>query len=479
MSTYLVAFMICDYDFIENHSGNKTIRVYAPKDRTSQGAFSLDVAVKALDFYESYFNIPYQLPKVDLVTVADFSFGAMENWGLITFREASFLVDSQSSTTEKKQGAALLVAHELAHQWFGNLVTMEWWTHLWLNEGYATFMQYLCVDHLYPEYKIWTRFLTTSYVQGLELDALANTHLIEVPVKNASEITEIFDTISYNKGASVIRMIHNYIGDRDFQKGMHVYLSRHSYSNVQTEDLWQALEEASSKPIGKIMSTWTKVPGFPLVTVTEKVSGDSKNRVFTFSQDRFFINGSLDTSNTTWIIPITLSSALNPEKVLKVITLDEKTKEVEITGVPREKWIKINAGTVGFFRTLYSSDLLNMLLPAVEEKSISAIDRLGLLDDLFATAQAGRASTTEFLELLTKFDNENDYAVWSSIINNLRKLNNILLNLESICLHFKKFGRNLLFKIHSQLGWTANENENHLDTLLRFAETNYSCFLLL
>lgn len=183
------------------------------------------------------------------------------------------MVDPENTSAVSKQWIALVVGHELAHQWFGNLVTMEWWTHLWLNEGYASFVEFLCVNYLFPEYDIWTQFVNDSYIKALELDSLKNSHPIEVPVGNPSEIDEIFDDISYNKGASVIRMLHHYIGDKDFRKGMHLYLTRHQYKNTFTEDLWAALEEASKKPVGDVMSTWTKQMGFPVVKVTSKSSG--------------------------------------------------------------------------------------------------------------------------------------------------------------------------------------------------------------
>lgn len=268
MSTYLVAVVVGEYDFVEGKSSDGVlVRVYTPKGKKEQGQFALEVATKVLPYYNKYFNIAYPLPKMDLIAIADFSAGAMENWGLVTYRETCLLVDPQNTSTVRKQWIALIVGHELAHQWFGNLVTMEWWTHLWLNEGYASFVEFLCVAHLFPEYDIWTQFVTDTYIKALELDALKNSHPIEVPVGHPSEIDEIFDDISYNKGASVIRMLHSYIGDEDFRKGMSLYLNRHSYSNALTEDLWAALEEASSKPVGDVMSTWTKQQGFPVLKV--------------------------------------------------------------------------------------------------------------------------------------------------------------------------------------------------------------------
>lgn len=214
MSTYLVAIVVGEFEFIEGKtSEGLQVRVFTPVGKTEQGVFALDVATKAVPFYSGYFGIPYPLPKLDLIAIADFSAGAMENWGLVTYRESCLLVDPQNTSSLRKQWIGLVVAHEIAHMWFGNLVTMEWWTDLWLNEGFATFMEFLCIDNLFPEYNIWTQFVTDTYTPALALDALHNSHPIEVPVGNPSEIDEIFDEISYHKGASVIRMLHRYISN--------------------------------------------------------------------------------------------------------------------------------------------------------------------------------------------------------------------------------------------------------------------------
>ena len=214
MSTYLVAFIVGEFDYVETKSSdNVMVRVYTPVNKKEQGLFALEVAAKALPFYKDYFKIAYPLPKMDLIAIPDFAFSAMENWGLVTYRETCLLVDAKNTSSERKQWIALVVTHELAHMWFGNLVTMEWWTHLWLKEGFASFIEFLCVDHLFNEYDIWTQFVTDVYTRALDLDALHNSHPIEVPVGHPSEIDEIFDDISYNKGASVIRMLHQFIGD--------------------------------------------------------------------------------------------------------------------------------------------------------------------------------------------------------------------------------------------------------------------------
>ncbi|KAJ8683682.1 hypothetical protein QAD02_019474 [Eretmocerus hayati] len=465
MSTYLVALVIGEFDYIEDETTDGIkVRVYTPQGKQEQGRFALHVATKVLPYYKSYFNIPYPLPKMDLIAIAEFSAGAMENWGLVTYRETCLLVDPKNTSTANKQWIALVVGHELAHQWFGNLVTMEWWTHLWLNEGYATFVEFLCVDHLFPEYNIWTQFVSDSHIKALELDALKNSHPIEVPVGHPSEVDEIFDEISYEKGASVIRMLHSYIGDDDFRKGMHSYLTKHSFANAQTEDLWAALEEASKKPVQQVMSTWTKQQGFPLLRVAEK-SGPNK-RILSLSQQRFLADGSADDDNSLWVIPVAVSSSKDPEKIIKNDIMQTKTMDIDIEGVTPDSWLKINPGTVGVYRTLYEGSLLEKLMPAIQDRSLPPLDRLGLLDDSFALAQAGHVKTSEVLKLLSAYKMESNYTVWSSISNCLSKIGILLSHLD-IYPKYKAFGRQLFSDIHSRLGWDPKPNEGHLDTLLR------------
>ncbi|KYN42922.1 Puromycin-sensitive aminopeptidase [Trachymyrmex septentrionalis] len=465
MSTYLVAVVVGDFDYIEDMSSDGVlVRVYVPKSKKEQGQFALEVATKVLPYYKTYFGIAYPLPKIDLIAIADFSSGAMENWGLVTYRETCLLVDPQNTSAVRKQWIALIVAHELAHQWFGNLVTMEWWTHLWLNEGYASFVEFLCVAHLFPEYDIWTQFVTDTYIRALELDALKNSHPIEVPVGHPSEIDEIFDDISYHKGASVIRMLHAYIGDDDFRKGMNLYLKKHSYANAETEDLWAALEEASNKAVRKVMSSWTKRQGFPVVKVDYRQEGN--NRILSLSQERFLADGSVDTNVDAWLIPISVSSSQDPNKTIFDGILDAKTKEFVIQNVPEGTWLKINPGTIGFYRTRYSQSALSLLLPAIKDHTLPPLDRLGLLDDLFAMVQAGYASTVEVLELMQAFLHEDNYTVWSTIVNILSKIGILISHLDFED-SLKAFGRNLFREVNVRLGWNPKPNESHLNTLLR------------
>ncbi|KAI1303651.1 Puromycin-sensitive aminopeptidase [Halotydeus destructor] len=467
MSTYLVACIVGEFDHVESKdSDGIAVRVFTPLGKKEQGQFALEVACKTLPYYKEYFKIAYPLPKMDLIAIADFASGAMENWGLVTYRETCLLVDPKNTSADRKQWIAIVVGHELAHQWFGNLVTMEWWTHLWLNEGYASFVEYMCVDELFPEYNIWTQFITQTYTRALELDGLHNSHPIEVPVGHPSEVDEIFDDISYSKGASVIRMLHRFLGDEHFREGMSLYLNRHKYANTQTEDLWDALEESSSKPVRNVMSSWTKQKGFPVLTVSQRQDGDT--RVLTLTQEKFCADGKLPASEsaTLWMIPVTVCTAKSPNSSVVDVLVSSKVTEIVVPNVGPNDWVKLNQGTVGVYRVQYSEDMLSQLLPAIEDRSLSAVDRLGLQNDMFALVQAGRVPTVDILKLMNAFVNEDDYTVWSSINAALGKLNTLISHTD--CEEaFHIFGRRLLSKIHDKLGWEPVRGESHTDGLLR------------
>ncbi|XP_070570403.1 puromycin-sensitive aminopeptidase-like [Ptychodera flava] len=463
MSTYIIAFIVGEFDHVEAKSSDGTIiRVYTPVGKKEQGEFALEVAVKTLPFYTEYFNVPYGLPKVDLMAIPDFLIGAMENWGLVTFRETALLVDPQHSSGLKKQYIALVVGHELSHMWFGNLVTMEWWTHLWLKEGFASWIEYLCVDHCLPEYDIWTQFLHHS--RALEIDALKNSHPIEVKVGHPSEVDEIFDVISYSKGASIIRMLYDFIGDETFRKGMNAYLTKHAYKNTSTEDLWASLGEACGKPIEDIMSTWTKQMGFPVIKVSAKQEGNS--RVLTLTQSKFCADGASEGDKTQWMVPISISTSANPSKAALKIVLDKPTTTVTIDNVAPDQWVKLNPGTVGFYRTQYSAEMLDLLKPAIKDRSLPARDRLGLINDQFALARAGETSMAEVFRLMDAYKNETNYTVWTDICKSLGSLTRLLGHTDYLD-SFKAFGRSLLTPVAEKLTWDAKDGEDHLETLLR------------
>jgi len=401
MSTYLVAFVIGEFDYVEGKDRNGVlIRTYTPVGKKAQGEFSLDVAIKTLPFYNDYFEIPYPLPKLDLIAIPDFSAGAMENWGLVTYRETALLVDPENTSSGTKQWVALVVGHELAHQWFGNLVTMQWWTHLWLNEGFASWVEFLCVDHCFPDWNIWLQYVNMSLKRALQLDALDSTHPIEVPVGHPNEIDEIFDAISYEKGNSIIRMLQNWLGAEPFRKGLALYLKKFQYSNAFTEDLWAALEGSSGQPVNKVMSTWTSQIGFPMIT-TELVESTDEVRI-KVRQQKFCANGD-DSSTQSWFVPISVISQSNPDKVTCYL-LEGKEGEILVEGAKPGDWIKVNPGLIGMYRLNYSDEMLKRLLPAIKNQALGAADRLGIQEDLFALAKAGSCSKL----VLERWD-ETDY----------------------------------------------------------------------
>lgn len=414
MSTYVMAFAIGEFDYVEHLApgvggpAGILCRVYTPVGKKDRGSFALDVVVKSLQFYERYFGIPYPLPKMDLLGVTEFGSGAMENWGLVIFREQNLLMDDKQSSALTKQYVSIVVAHETAHMWFGNLVTMEWWSDLWLNEGFATWMEYLCVDCVYPELQIWNLYMS-DFIHCLELDSSSISHPIQVDVRDPAEIGAIFDTISYRKGAAVIRMLHAYLGDSEFKEGLKRYLEGHLFGNAETKDLWAALKEKSGKEVGLIMGTWTEQMGYPLVTVTN-VRRDKQDVLIKLKYEKFSWPGGeekqgkdnmeKDNKAYRWIIPVTVRRQGGPrgEKCLSVLIDKEAGEEAEIRveGVGEGEWVKLNADHVGYYRVAYQEgNLMDKFEMAIRQKEMEPLDRLGILDDLFAGAKAGKGKTKD------------------------------------------------------------------------------------
>ncbi len=468
MSTYLVAFIVGDFEYIEGYTKpvktadksacyTKTlVRVFVTPGKKHQAKFALDTAIKCLEFYNKYFDIPYPLPVLDLIAIPDFSHGAMENWGAVTYRESALLVDSANSSASNKQWVALVIAHELAHQWFGNLVTMEWWTHLWLNEGFASYIEYLATDNLFPKWDVWTQFAFNDLGIALKLDSLKNTHPIEVEVHHPDEIGEIFDEISYSKGASVIRMLAGYLGEKDFRDGLRYYLKKHSYQNASTTDLWSAFEKISKKPVRKIMGNWTGKSGYPLVRVVQKNNG------LELHQTRFF-SSPLSKSNsadaTIWDIPVGIKNFKTNAK--HRFLFSSKKFNYKTTHS-----IKLNPGETGFYRVDYPAQMLEALKAPIKSKQLSAIDRLAIVRDAFALAEAGQLPTVQALNLLPAFENETDYTVWVELCGGLVGLRN-LLHGQKFYLEFEKYCQQVLAKITKQVSWQARTGESHTQGLLR------------
>ncbi len=459
MSSYLAALIIGDFENLESKTKRGVVvRVHTTPGKKHQAKFALDCAVKILEFYEKYFGIAYPLKTLDLIAIPDFAHGAMENWGAVTFRESALLVDEENSAAANKQWVALVIAHELAHQWFGNLVTMEWWTHLWLNEGFASYIEYLAVNQLFPKWDIWTQFAYNDLGVALKLDSLASTHPIEIEVHHPDEIGEIFDEVSYSKGSSVIRMLAAYLGEKDFRDGLRHYLKKHSYSNASTGDLWAAFEKVSGKQVAEMMRNWTGRPGYPLINIK------AEKNLLKISQSRFYgspISEKLSKQNPVWVVP----AGYKIGKSGKIRGLVLQNKSI-IVGKPKSGWLKFNPGETGFYRTKYSDELLAGLREPVRRKILPPIDRLGIIRDLFALAQAGKITVTAVLDFARNYKNEDDYNVWVEIASGLDELDSLIFD-KLYYPQFKKYASALFAGVSKKLGWQKKPGESHTATLLR------------
>ena len=451
MSTYLLAFAFGEMESLEAKTKDGTlVRTFATPDNIEYTQFALETAVKTLEFYNEYFDIPYPLAKCDFVALPDFASGAMENWGLITFREQALLVDSKNTSLHLKQYVANVVAHELTHQWFGNLVTMRWWTDLWLNESFASWMSYLAIDKLFPDWKVWTQFIVDEQSLALKLDALDNTHPIQVEVKHPDEIRTIFDAISYEKGASVLLMLQNYLGPTDFRDGLRIYLKRHAYDNTDSTDLWAAWEEASSKPVKDFMEAWVTQPGYPIVYADfEKC---------TVEQERFYLNPEAKKEAATWPIPLLPSHDMVPS------TFNTVKQPIKGAGLTDE--LVLNHNRTSFFRAVYDSEHVAELAHAIKEGKLNELDRLGLLADSFEAAKAGYASSVDTLKLLEAYADEDSAVVWDVIAGGIGSIR-VVMEDDDIRKHLKPFVRKLAAKQLGRLGWEEKDSDSHFDKLLR------------
>ncbi len=468
MSTYLLAFIIGDLVAIHQQANERiTVGIYTTRGKEEQGRFALDTSVKLLGFFNDYFGIPYPLEKLDHIAIPDFAAGAMENWGAITYRETALLVDEENSSAGTRQRVAEVVAHEMAHMWFGDLVTMEWWDDLWLNESFASWMGTKAVDWLFPEWQMWTQFVNMDTTRALSLDGLKNSHPIEQEVKDPAEVSQLFDAISYSKGASVIRMLEQFLGPEVFRQGLSQYLSAHQYGNARTADLWSALEAASGQPVTSIMDSWTNQMGYPVLRVESNRT--SEDLELTLHQERFVYDRLQDGDEQepeVWRVPVAVSSA-GGEPTSTVMDGRQASIRIPAAGTAAgNPWFKINPGQTGFFRVNYSADGWEKLVPAIQSLELSATDRLGIQNDAYALSRAGMLPVTQFLSMASAYNNENDASVWADLASNLRDVEVLLYN-EPIYGAFQGFGQDLFRPAATRSGWDPRPGEGHMDALLR------------
>ena len=468
MSTYYLAFLVGDFVAVEQtDAGGVLHRIWATRGKEEQGRFALDHSVRLLEYLNGYFGTPYPLPKLDHIAVPDFAAGAMENWGCITYRETALLFDPQDSAAQTRQRILQVVAHEMAHMWFGDLVTMEWWDDLWLNESFASWMGDKAVDHLYPEWEMWTQFVSDDMNSAFALDALRTSHPIEQPVNDPAEIRELFDAISYSKGGSVLRMLEDYLEPERFRQGLRDYIEAHAYANARGAHLWEALEKASGKPAVAIAGSWIKQTGFPVVNVD--VLRGNEGVSLSLHQRRFLYDDLIGTDaphdDATWQIPVAIAREDSLAGLPTLMDEREMTLGLDPSGSPTD-WIKVNAGQTSFFRANYGEDEWERLRHAVDASELPPPDRLGLQSDAYALMRAGHLPATVFLSLARAYDGENEATVLGDLASNLRGVQ-VLLSDQPFIDAFDAFARDRFAQAAARAGWDAAPGEGHLDALYR------------
>lgn len=455
MSTYLLAWVTGDLHRKTATTKNDVeVSVWATPAQPGAGLdFPLEVAVRAIEFYEEYYGVPYPLPKADHVALPDFSSGAMENWGLITYREIALLADPATTSIANRQYVATVIAHELAHQWFGNLVTMKWWNNLWLNESFANMMEYVAVDALYPEWNIWLEQASNENVMALRRDAIDGVQAVQVDVNHPDEISTLFDgAIVYAKGGRLLRMLQSYVGETAFRAGLTDYFNQFAYQNTEGDDLWNAIGKASGKDIAGLMNTWISQSGYPIVHISQ-----NDDDLITLRQEQFFI-GEHQPSDKLWPIPLASTDSSMPD------LLD--TKEVT---VPRSQTslLLLNTNATAHYLPHYDQALTSQLLTGIKNGEVSEIDRLSYLNDVILLARAGVVTTADLLPVLAVFDQETSEPVWGLIAMTLAELRKFVEDNEAAETALRRLSVNIARAQYQRLGWEKQVDEPEDDTKLR------------
>uniref|UniRef100_A0A914CAV0 Aminopeptidase n=1 Tax=Acrobeloides nanus TaxID=290746 RepID=A0A914CAV0_9BILA len=484
MSTYLLAFAVLD-DFrkvrrmTKNTKNPIEVNLYASRESIKdQAEFGLETGVRALEFFEDFFDLPFPLQKTDMVALDDFAEGAMENWGLITFRDAALLYNQNGSTERTKEHIALVVCHEMAHQWFGNYVTMQWWNDLWLNEGFANFMEYLCVDHLYPSWKMIDVLFAENFIQSMQLDGFHSSHAISTPVEDPAQIGSIFDAISYQKGAAIIRMLRGLAGNEPFQKALQKYLQKFAYANAQSSDLWEILQQhmklSVDVSVTEMAEAWTTQVGYPMVSVSL-----TNRSTFTIHNQRKFIfleEARYPNETQQWPIPIQYQTDRSKELELAWLEADQQEVHIELDRPAR--WLIANTQSLGYYRVLYDAasytEFINQL--TIDHKKISTIDRAMLINDAFSFLKSGHLGVETVLNLIqyVKEGDEEDRIPWAVLINSLKSIENMLADSPSFGL-FQTFERSLILKTYEKMGWSRPRS--HVDRMLQTDILAFACRL--
>ena len=454
MSTYLLAWAVGEmHRTTAKTKNNVEVSVWAtPAQPTAALDFPLEIAVRTIEFYEDYFGIPYPLPKADHVALPDFGSGAMENWGLITYREIALLADPATTSISNRQYVATVIAHELAHQWFGNLVTMKWWNNLWLNESFANMMEYVAIDALYPEWNIWLDQASNENVMALRRDAIDGVQAVQVDVNHPDEISTLFDgAIVYAKGGRLLRMLQSYVGEKDFRKGLTDYFTQFAYQNTEGDDLWNAIAHASGKDITDLMNTWISQSGYPIVHATQ-----NDNEV-TLRQEQFFI-GDHQPSDKLWPIPLASTCSEMPQ------LFDQREITVQRT---HASLLLLNHDATAHYLPHYDQALTDTLLQTIRDGKLSEIDRLSFLNDSILLARAGVITTADLLPIIAAYENETSEPVWGLVAMTLAELRKFVEDDKDAEMALRTLSADIARNQYQRLGWEQQPNESEDDTKLR------------
>jgi len=457
MSTYLVAIIVGEFEATDavDVDGAPLRIVYVPGKRPLTD-WAREIGAFSLKFFADYYALKYPGDKLDLIAIPDFASGAMENLGAITFRETALLVDEKSASRSELERVADVVSHENAHMWFGDLVTMKWWNGLWLNEAFATFMEMLAVDAWKPRWQRWVSF-SVSRASAMAVDGLHSTRPIEYTVRAASEAGGMFDILTYEKGAAVLRMLEQYLGAEEFRKGISLYLRKHQYANAETTDLWDALEESSGQPVRKLMDSWIFQPGFPIVSVRPASNG----RGIVLSQRRFAYLPEDQPNTQLWHVPVMVKVRTERGVSTHKILLNETETTLELPG--RIQWGLVNQGGHGFYRSRYAPELLGALTSALAE--LAPVERFALVSDTWAAVVAGFTPLAEFLKMARLFRDETDLNVWRALLAAFNYLDMVIDDAARPALQARV--RELLAPAAARLGWSPQRGEDELQSQLR------------
>ncbi len=462
MSSYLAALIVGNFEYIEGEADGIPIRVYATPGKKEMGKFALEVASDVLKYYDNYFGIKYPYGKLDLVGLPDFSAGAMENTGCITFREVILLIDEKQGSVDLRKTIASVIAHEMAHQWFGDLVTMKWWDDIWLNEGFATWMSSKPVEAFKPE---WNFDLDDVSNTGgtLNVDSLANTRPIHQAAETPAQIQELFDGIAYGKAASVLRMLESYLGEQTFRAGVNAYLQQHQYGNATADDFWDAQARTSKKPVDKIMPTWVKQAGVPIINVKAQCSDNSTS--VTLTQRRYYFDRSKfeAPNDQLWQIPVCLKGSATASAAPKCELLTKREESFTLPGC--STWVLTNAGATGYYRTGYQPDAVRALAADAESK-LSPAERIVLEGDIWASVRVGREPVGDYLAFAQGLQSDRNRAVMEDILGGLAYIGQHLVN-DSDRDAYRAWLRQYLTPAMNEVGWEPKAGDSDEQKTMR------------